>query len=560
MPNQFEWITLFQIPLVLSIVWLLSRPLGTYMAQVALKQPTPLDKIFSPLADRFYHWIGINPEGEHRWQAYAFAAFSLNLMGALFLIIMQMTQGFLSTKSGVGFIQALNVAISFVTNTDWQSYTPETTLTNFVQMSGLSVQMFLSAGTSMAVALAFTRAFTDYIPSKKTNELKTNEAKPTGIKTIGNFWVDCTRMTLWILVPLSFLLTLIFIGLGITQSVYEAIASQEAIKLLGTNGGGFFNANSAHSLECPSAFCNLIGVGAMLLIAFSLPKTFGQIVGDPAQGKALLKTMVILFLAALELALFAQWQATQSLGTTLEGMDTRFGWVGTILFNVTATTTGTGATTAALSSLPPLTGLELLSNILSGAVIFGGVGSGLYLIVIYAILSVFLAGLMVGRTPEYLGKKIEAFEMKMVVLAIMIPAFFVLMLTAFAVIYAPEAALNPGPHGLTEILYAFSSTSYNNGSSFGGLKADMTFYQLTTALAMVVGRFLVIFAVLALAGNLIQKPKIPETAATFPTTGALFIGLLISVILITSVLIFFPIFSLGPLAEQVSPWHIPLSS
>jgi len=558
MPGRFEWVTLFQIPLTLGIVWFLSRPLGTYMARVALKQATPLDRFFSPLADRFYYWTGIHPEIDHRWQTYALSAFSLNFVGALFLIIMQMTQGLFSEKSGVGFIQALNTAISFATNTDWQSYSPETTLTNFVQMSGLSVQMFLSAGTGMAIALAFTRSFTNYTPQKKTNGITTAEVKPNGIKTIGNFWVDCTRMILWVLVPLSFLLTLIFLGFGITQSVYEAIASQESIKLLGTNGGGFLNANSAHPLENPSALCNLFQVGAMLLITFSFPQAFGQMVGDRPQGKALLKAMVILFLSALGLALFAQWQATQSLGATLEGMETRFGWVGIILFNVTATTTGTGATSAALSSLPPLTGLEFLSNILSGGVIFGGIGSGLYLIVLYAILSVFLAGLMVGRTPEYLGKKIEAFDMKMVVLALMIPAFFVLVLTALAAVYASEAPLNPGPHGLTEILYAFSSTSYNNGSSFAGLKADTTFYQLTTALAMVVGRFVVIFAVLALAGNLIQKPKIPQTAATFSTTGALFIGLLISVIMITSILIFFPVFSLGPLAEQVSPWHLPL--
>jgi K+-transporting ATPase ATPase A chain len=558
MPGQFEWVTLFQIPLILGIVWLLSRPLSMYMARVALKQATPLDCIFSPLADRFYSWVGIHPEIDHRWQTYALSAFSLNLVGALFLIILQMTQGVFSEKQGVGFIQALNTAISFVTNTDWQSYSPETTFANFVQMGGLSVQMFLSAGTGMAIAVAFTRSFTDYAPPKKNNGVTTADVKPNGIKTIGNFWVDCTRMILWILVPLSFLLTLIFIGFGITQSVYEAIASQEAIKLLGTNGGGFLTANSAHPLECPSALCNLFQVGVMLLIPFSFPQAFGQMVGDPAQGKALLKAMVILFLSALGLALLAQWQAMQVLGTTLEGMETRFGWVGTVLFNVTATTTGTGATSAALSSLPPLTGLELLSNILSGGVIFGGVGSGLYLIVLYAILSVFLAGLMVGRTPEYLGKKIEAFDMKMVVLALMIPAFFVLVLTALAAIYAPGAPLNPGPHGLSEILYAFSSTTYNNGSSFAGLKAGTVFYHLTTALAMVVGRFVVIFAVLALAGSLIQKPKIPQTVATFSTTGALFVGLLISVILVTSLLIFFPVFSLGPLAEQVSPWHIPL--
>jgi len=566
MPNPFEWITLLQIPLALGVVWLSSQPLGAYMAKVALKQPTSLEWIFSPLANRFYAWIGINPETEYRWQAYALCALSLNVMGAFFLVMMQMAQGFFSDKPGVGFIQSLNTAISFVTNTNWQSYTPETTLANFIQMGGLSVQMFLSAGTGMAVALAFTRAFTNYAPPQKNYRLaplnvESNGTPPNAIKTIGNFWVDCTRMTLWILVPLSFLLTLIFIGLGISQTLYEAIASQEAIKLLGTNGGGFFNANTAHPLECPSALCNLFQVMAMLLIPFSFPKAFGYMVGEPAQGKALLKAMVILFLAALGLALFAQWQATQSTNpTVLEGMETRFGWVGTILFNVTATTTGTGATSAALSSLPPLTGLALLSNILSGAVIFGGIGSGLYLMGLYAILSVFLAGLMVGRTPEYLGKKIEAFEMKMTILALMIPAFLVLALTALATLYAPEAILNPGSHGLTEILYAFSSTSYNNGSSFAGLKADMTFYQLTTALAMIVGRFAVIAAVLALTGSLIQKPKIFPTTATFPTTGGLFVGLLISVILITSLLIFFPVLSLGPLAEQVSPWHIPIPS
>ncbi|MBX9805183.1 MAG: potassium-transporting ATPase subunit KdpA [Alphaproteobacteria bacterium] len=544
--------TLLQIPLVLGMVWALSRPLSTYMTRVALRQPTALDAIFSPVAKQFYKGIGINPTTEQRWQTYALAAINLNLMGMLFLIILQMTQGVFSSIGGVGFVQALNTAISFVTNTNWQSYTPETSLSNYVQTIGLNVQMFLSAGTGMAVALAVTRAFTLYKSPEKGNGIKAN-----GMKTIGNFWVDCTRMTLWVLLPLSFILSLIFIGLGFSQTFLEAIASQEAIKLLGTNGGGFFNANSAHPLENPSAFCNLVEVGAMLLIAFSFPKTFGQMVDDPRQGSALFKAMIIMFLAALGLALLAQWQTLQALGPTLEGMETRFGWVGTILFNVTSTTTGTGAVTAALSSLPPLTGMELLANILSGAVIFGGVGCGLYLMIIYAILTVFLAGLMVGRTPEYLGKKIESFEMKMVVLAIMIPAFAVLAFTAIAAVYAPQAALNPGPHGLTELLYAFSSTSYNNGSSFAGLKADMTFYQLTTALAMAVGRYAPLIAVLALAGNLIQKPKIPTTSATFPTTGGLFVGLLISVVLLSSLLIFFPVLSLGPIAEQVSPWHIP---
>lgn len=557
MPSQFEWITLLEIPLVLGVVWMLSIPLSAYMAKVALKQPTPLDRIFSPVANRFYHWIGINPENEHRWQSYTLAALSLNLMGAFFLFVLQMIQGTFETQSGVGLIQALNTAISFATNTNWQSYTPETTLSNFVQTGGLSVQMFLSAATGMAVAVALIRSFTNYNPPKIHKGIKSNGSKINGVKTIGNFWVDCTRMVLWILLPLSLLLALIFVGLGMTQNLYEAIASQEAIKLLGTNGGGFFNANSAHPFECPSAFCNLIEVGAMLLITFSFPKTFGHMVEDPSQGKALLKAMVILYLVALGLGLYFQWQALQTLGPILEGMDTRFGWVGTILFNVTSTTTGTGATSAAFSSFPPFTSLVLLSNILSGAVIFGGAGSGLYLIILYAILSVFLAGLMVGRTPEYLGKKIESFDMKMIVLAIMVPSFIVLTLTGLAAIYAPDGVGNPGPHGLTEILYAFSSTTYNNGSSFASLKADMNFYQIATIIAMSIGRFAVMVAILALAGNLVQKPKIPTTAATFPTNGALFIGLLISVILITSILVFFPVFSLGPIAEQVSPWHIP---
>ncbi len=465
-------------------------------------------------------------------------------MGVVFLIFLQMTQHIVFSKAGVDFIQALNTAISFATNTNWQSYIPETTLDNRVQTIGLTVQMFLSAGTGMAVALALTRAF-----------INNNR----DIKTIGNFWVDCTRMILWVLLPLSFVLALIFIGFGIPQSLYEAVASQESIKLLGTNGGGFFNANSAHPFENPSAFCNLLEIGAMLLIVISFPKTFGHMVGNPSQGKALFKAMTILFLTALGLALFAQWSATHDLGSILEGMELRFGWVGTVLFNVAATTTGTGAGNAALSSLPPLVGLEFLANILTGGVIFGGVGSGFCQLVLYAVLSVFLAGLMVGRTPEYLGKKIEAFEMKMVVLALMIPPFCVLALSALGVIYAPLAPLNPGPHGLTEILYAFASTTNNNGSAFAGLKADMTFYQLTTAFAMVVGRYAVMIAVLAMAGSLAAKPKIPATAATFPTTGGLFVGLLVAVILITSGLIFFPVCSLGPIAEQVSQWPIPSS-
>ncbi|MBM3632861.1 MAG: potassium-transporting ATPase subunit A [Alphaproteobacteria bacterium] len=551
MADQFKWITLFQIPFVFGIVWFLSRPLSSYMAKVALKEPTKLDKIFSPLANRFYKGIGINSEVEHRWQTYALSAITLNLVGAVFLLIMQMTQSLYSTRANIGFIQAFNTAISFVTNTNWQSYTPEITLSNFVQMGGLSVQMFLSAATGMSIALALTRSFMERKTPSTLNVSKINE-----IKTLGNFWVDCTRMTLWVLVPLSFLLSILFMGLGMTQTVFEAIASQEAIKLLGTNGGGFFNANSAHPLECPSAFCNLVEISAMLLIVFSFPKTYGKMVNEPAQGSALLKAMVILFMTALSSAFLAQYAAMIPWGPTLEGMETHFGWIGTLFFNVTATTTGTGATTAALSSFPPLTGLEFLSNILCGGVIFGGVGSGLYLIVLYAILAIFLAGLMVGRTPEYLGKKIEPYDMKMVVLALMIPALFVLVFTALGILYAPHAVSNPGPHGLTEILYAFASTSFNNGSSFAGLKAYTPFYQLTTSLTMIIGRFVVIVAVLALAGNLAQKPKIPATTATFPTTGPLFIGLLIAVILMTSILIFFPIFSLGPLAEQVSSWPL----
>lgn len=550
MPSHFDWITILQIPLVLFIAWALSRSLGSYMARVVLQQTTPLDRFFTPIANGFYKCIQINPEAEHRWQTYALSAITLNLMGALFLIILQMTQGFFSSKANVGFIQALNTAISFSTNTDWQSYTPETTLANYVQMVGLSVQMFLSAGTGMAIALAVTRSFTNRKPSQKIHTASTNT------KSLGNFWVDCTRMVLWVLVPLSIIFSIIFMGLGLSQSIYEAIASQESIKLLGTNGGGFFSANSGHPMECPSALCNIIEIIAMLLIVFCFPKTFGLMVEDPAQGSALLKSMIILFIASIAFSMWTQYNFVLTLGPTLEGMDTRFGWIGTLLFNVTSTTTGTGATSAALSSFPPLTGLVLLTNILSGAVIFGGVGSGLYLIILYAILSVFLAGLMVGRTPEYLGKKIESFDMKMVVLAFMLPALVVLVLTAVATIVAPDAVANLGAHGLTEILYAFSSSTYNNGSSFAGLKADTTFYQLSTALAMIVGRFVVIVAVLALAGNLVQKPKIAATSATFPTTGPLFIGLLVSVILITSVLIFFPIFSLGPIAEQVSPWHL----
>jgi K+-transporting ATPase ATPase A chain len=544
MPDQFEWMTLLQIPFILGAVWALSRPLSLYMATVAMRQTTPLDRFLTPLEERIYQWTGIKPEQEQRWQYYALDAVYLNAMGVVFLIFLQMTQHIVFSKAGVDFIQALNTAISFATNTNWQSYIPETTLDNRVQTIGLTVQMFLSAGTGMAVALALTRAF-----------INNNR----DIKTIGNFWVDCTRMILWVLLPLSFVLALIFIGFGIPQSLYEAVASQESIKLLGTNGGGFFNANSAHPFENPSAFCNLLEIGAMLLIVISFPKTFGHMVGNPSQGKALFKAMTILFLTALGLALFAQWSATHDLGSILEGMELRFGWVGTVLFNVAATTTGTGAGNAALSSLPPLVGLEFLANILTGGVIFGGVGSGFCQLVLYAVLSIFLAGLMVGRTPEYLGKKIEAFEMKMVVLALMIPPFCVLALSALGVIYAPLAPLNPGPHGLTEILYAFASTTNNNGSAFAGLKADMTFYQLTTAFAMVVGRYAVMIAVLAMAGSLATKPKIPATAATFPTTGGLFVGLLVAVILITSGLIFFPVCSLGPIAEQVSQWPIPSS-
>lgn len=537
---------------VLGIVLLLVRPLGGYISRVAQCQKTFLDPLLKPLESLSYRFFKIDPTYEQRWQVYTLSLLCFNLIGILFLFFLQIIQSYLPFGQGIQTttLGALNTAVSFVTNTVWQSTPPEMTVSLFIQAAGLTVQNFLSAATGMSVALALTRSL---ISSKKPQN------------TLGNFWVDCTRMTLWVLLPLSVIFALILVALGVPQALKAGvwvttlegqnqllplgpIASEEAIKFLGSNGEGYFSANSAHPFENPTPLTNLLQTIAIILIPLSLTYSFGKMVGNTRQGTALLKAMVILLGASSIIGLTIILQNT----AVWEGIETRFGHIGTMLMSIPVTSAAAGAANASFTSLSPLSGLVFLANMLTGGVIPGGVGSGLYQIILFAILAVFLAGLMVGRTPEYLGKKIEGYEIKMVVLGILMVPFAILALTSCAVKLAPDASLNSGAHALTEIFYGFTSTAFTNGSTMAGLKAHLPFYQATTIISMLVGRYVPILAVMAIAGSLIQKPSISQSAATFPTTGALFVGLLIAVILVTGGLIFFPVMVLGPIGEYVS--------
>ena len=554
-----------QIALLFLLVLALTKPLGRYLTRVFAGERTLLTPVLGPVERVIYRVIGVDPTREQGWAGYAIAVMLFSAVGLLLLYAQQRFQGFLPFNPqglpGVKPDLAFNTAVSFTTNTNWQNYAGETTMSYLTQMWGLAFHNFVSAATGLAIALAVIRGFT--------------RRRAT---VLGNFWVDITRATLYLLLPLCIVLSLVFVWQGVPQNLNGAaeattlqghaqtiaqgpVASQEAIKVLGTNGGGFFNANSAHPFENPTPLTDLLEIAAILSIGAALTYTFGQMAGNTRQGWALFSVMSIIFLAGVAFTYWAEARPNpalaglhidQALGN-LEGKETRFGVAASSLFAVATTATSCGAVNAMHDSFSALGGMVPLIFMDLGEIIFGGVGSGLYGILIFAVLAVFLAGLMVGRTPEYLGKKIEPLEMKLVALAILIVPASVLGFSALASVTQPGLAglNNAGPHGFSEILYAFSSTTANNGSAFAGLNGNSTFYNTTLGLATFFGRFLILIPAIALAGSLVRKQVVAPGPGTFPTTGPIWVALLVGVILIVGVLTFFPALALGPVVEHL---------
>ena len=561
-----------QVALFAAIVTLLVKPLGGYMTAVFAGERTPLSPLLGPLERGFYRLSGVDPRVEQGWVAYAVSMLTFSLAGFASLYALMRLQALLplnpAGQAAVEESLAFNTAISFTTNTNWQSYVPETTMSHLVQMAGLTVHNFVSAATGIALAIALVRGFAR-----------------RGSRGIGNFWADLVRCTLYVLLPLSIVLALFFVSQGVPQNLVAAteattlegarqaiaqgpVASQEAIKMLGTNGGGFFNANSAHPFENPGALANFVQVVAIFALGAALTNVFGRMVGDPRQGWAVFAVMAVLFLGGVLVVYAAEAAGNPAIaaagvdvaasplqaGGNMEGKEVRFGIAASALFAVVTTAASCGAVNAMLDSFTPLGGLVPMFNIQLGEIIVGGVGAGLYGMLLFAILSVFIAGLMVGRTPEYLGKKIEAREVKMALLAILVLPFSILGFAAVATV--TEAGLagpaNVGPHGFSEILYAYTSATGNNGSAFAGLSANTPFYNTTLGFAMFVGRFLMIVPMLAIAGSLAAKKIVPASAGTFPTHGPLFVGLVVGVILIVGGLTFFPALALGPIVEHVA--------
>jgi K+-transporting ATPase ATPase A chain len=559
-----------QIALYAALVTICVKPLGLYMAKVFEGERTFLTPALRPVERGLYAICGVHENEEQHWVTYTVAMLLFSIVGFVTLYALQRLQGVLPLNpQGMGAVSedsSFNTAISFITNTNWQGYGGETTMSYLVQMAGLTVHNFLSAATGMALAIALVRGFAR-----------------RSAKSVGNFWVDLTRCTLYILLPMSIIAALAFVALGIPQNLgaytdattlegvkqtiaQGPVASQEAIKMLGTNGGGFFNANSAHPFENPNAISNLIEMWAILVISAALTYTFGRMVGNTRQGWAIFAVMGVLYLAGQVVSYSAESAGNPAFaashvdsspsalqaGGNMEGKDVRFGITNSTIWANTTTEASNGSVNSMHDSYTPLGGLVPLLNIQLGEIIFGGVGSGLYGMLLFAIIAVFVAGLMVGRTPEYLGKKIEAKEVKMAMLAILILPLSTLGFTALAVVL--DAGLagrnNMGPHGFSEILYAYTSGTGNNGSAFAGLSANTLFYNVTIGFAMLIGRFLMIVPMMAVAGSLAAKKIVPQSAGTFPTTGTLWVGLLVGVILIMGGLTYFPALSLGPLVEH----------
>jgi K+-transporting ATPase ATPase A chain len=553
-----------QIALVLALVVGCAIPLSKLIAGLCAGERNLLTPVFAPVERGFYRLAGVDPAREQDWFAYTIAMVVFSVSGFLSLYAIQRLQNLLPLNPR-GFAAvppdlAFNTSISFITNTNWQSYSGETTMSHLTQMLGLTVHNFLSAATGLAMAFALVRGFTR-----------------SSAATVGNFWVDVTRITLYLLLPFAFVLALAFVALGVPQTLQGAVeattlegakqlisigpmASQEVIKELGTNGGGFFNANSAHPFENPNAWTNLLETWSLLLIPVASVLAFGRLAGDMRQGRAILATMGVFLLVGVSVVYWSETSGNPiltALGVdptagNLEGKEVRFGQASSALFAVGTTGTGTGAVTSMHDSLTPLGGLVPLFDILAGCIWPGGVGAGLYGFLVVAIIAVFVAGLMVGRTPEYLGKKIEVREMKFAMLAVLIYPLVVLGFSGASVLLqtALDSLGNSGPHGLSEIVYAYASTNANNGSAFAGLNGDTLWFNTTLGLAMLLGRFCYVVPVLALAGSLAAKKKIPTSAGTFPTDGPLFVGLLAGVIVILYLLQYFPALSLGPVVEH----------
>jgi len=572
-----------QITLFIALILLLAKPMGSYMTRVFERRHTWLDPVLVPCERLLYKLTGIDPEEEMRWTQYAIAMLVFSAATLVLTYAIERLQHFLPLNpqhlAAVAPDLAFNTAVSFTTNTNWQSYTPESTMSYLTQMLGLATHNFWSAAVGLALAIAFIRG----IARRE-------------MKTLGNFWVDLTRGTLWILLPISIVFAVVLTSQGVIQNFHPytaaklvqpqtvtgsdgktttvttqtiaqgPVASQEAIKMLGTNGGGFFNANSAHPFENPTPLSNFLQLLSIFLIPAGLTVTLGTMVGSPKHGWAVLAAMTILWFCGVFVCYWAEAQPnplmhnvdqhaslTQS-GGNMEGKEVRFGIANSALFATVTTDASCGAVNSMHDSFTPLGGLVPLTNIMLGEIVFGGVGAGLYGMLVFVVIAVFIAGLMVGRTPEYLGKKIEAYDVQMAMLYLLIFPLIILGFAAVAVLMPNlglSALTNHGPHGLSEILYAYSSATGNNGSAFAGLSANTHWYNYSLGFAMFFGRFMMIIPMLAIAGNLAGKKIVPETAGTFPVTTPLFTVLLTSVIVIVGALTFFPALSLGPILEHL---------
>jgi K+-transporting ATPase ATPase A chain len=572
MQNTELFLDILQILVFFSLLTLLAKLLGGHMAKVYQGEHTILSPLFAPLENWIYRLSGIEKDAEMNWKQYAVAMLIFNCLGMIVLFALLMLQGYFPLNpqkfSGFSWHLALNTAVSFTTNTNWQAYSGESTATYFTQIMGLAVQNFLSAATGMAIVIAFIRGL-----ARRTAE------------TIGNFWVDLTRTVLYILLPIAVVSGVVLVSQGVIQNFgpfvkadlvqpltasdgklvkqqtlpMGPVASQEAIKELGTNGGGFFNANSSHPFENPTPFSNFLEILLILLIPAALTNTFGRMVGSFRQGWALYAAMLFLLVLAIGVQYWAEYNGNplaQKIGVhgyNMEGKEVRFGLGGAVLFSTATTATSCGAVNTMHDSLTPLGGMIPLVLILLGEVVFGGVGSGLYTMLAFVVIAVFVAGLMIGRTPEYLGKKIEVTEMWMSVITVLTAGVVVLLFAAIALITSKgvSSIANTGPHGLSEVLYAFASTANNNGSAFGGLNANTVFYNIMTTLAMLIGRFIPAVAMLTMSGSLVKKKYVPPSVGTLPTDQIPFIIWLVVVVLIVGALTFFPALALGPFVEHL---------
>jgi potassium-transporting ATPase potassium-binding subunit len=576
----------FQIGLFLFVVFLVTKPLGVFMARVFNREVTFLDPVLRPVERLIYRLTGVDEKREMRWTEYTVAMLLFSGLSMTLLYLMERTQKWLPfNPQSFGNLEpglAFGTAASFTTNTNWQVYAGESTMSYFTQMAGLAYHNFVSAAVGMVLAIVVIRG----VARKETEKL-------------GNFWVDTTRCLLWVLLPLCVAGALVLVSQGVVQNLkpyttaeliepYQAqvtgadgktttqtitqqviaqgpVASQEVIKELGTNGGGFFNANSAHPFENPTPFTNFFEMVLIFAIPSGLTYTLGRMTGSQRHGWAVWAAMAFLFLAGVTTAYWAEAKGNPLLagtdgratemqsGGNMESKEVRFGIANSALFATVTTDASCGAVNGSHDSFTPLGGMVPLINIMLGEVVFGGVGAGLYGIFVFVVLAVFIAGLMVGRTPEYLGKKIEAYDVKMAMLAVLVLTFTILTFAAISVVkpYGTAGVSNPGPHGLSQILYAYVSSTGNNGSAFGGLNGNTMWYNTTTAVAQLLGRFFMIIPIMAIAGSLARKKAVPASAGTFPVTGALFSGLLVSTILIVGALTFFPALSLGPILEHL---------